>query len=156
MNYERFVPLPVVDLLPHKPPMALLERTVEIADDYYEAELSIKAGSMFCENGKVGAWLGLEYMAQAIAAFAGAESLARNEAVKVGFLLGTREYKVRRPDFPVGITLRVRVKKVIHETNGLNVLEGQIRDASSGEILAEAMLNCYQVADIDAYLRERG
>ncbi len=73
-------------LVPHEGHMVLLDRVVEACRESVTAELEIRPDSLFCEDGGVGAWVGLEYMAQAIAAHAGHLARQRGDAVKVGFL----------------------------------------------------------------------
>ena len=58
-------------LVPHAGPMVLLDRVVSVDDENLCAEVRIRADSLFCVAGEVGAWAGLEYMAQAIGAYAG-------------------------------------------------------------------------------------
>jgi 3-oxoacyl-[acyl-carrier-protein] synthase I len=154
MNIEELADRPILDLLPHAPPMALLDRNISISQDTYEAELTIRPGSLFCDGEKVEAWVGIEYMAQAIAAFAGAEALSRNEAVKVGFLLGSREYRPKVAYFKVGSVLRINVKKVLHDPNGLSVVECRLSEAGQTEALVSANLTVYEVPDLAAFLKE--
>ena len=58
-------------LVPHAGPMVLLDRVISADDENLCAEVRIRADSLFCVAGEVGAWAGLEYMAQAIGAYAG-------------------------------------------------------------------------------------
>jgi predicted hotdog family 3-hydroxylacyl-ACP dehydratase len=145
---------PVLELLPHALPMALLNRSVRVGEDGYEAEVDIKADTLFCGPQGVPAWVGLEYMAQSIAAYAGAEARAAGQLPKVGFLLGTREFRPKSPYFKVGSCLRIRVKKVLHDPQGLSVLDCSLSDAQSGELLAQSNLTVYEVADLDRYMKE--
>jgi 3-oxoacyl-[acyl-carrier-protein] synthase-1 len=155
MTDAQLVALPILDLVPHALPMSLLDRSIAISGDAYEAEVAIRPDSLFCDGEKVGAWVGVEYMAQAIAAFAGAEAIRRGAEVKVGFLLGTREYKVSVPYFRVGSVLRIRVKKVIHDPGGLSVLECWL-GLKGGEVpLVQANLTVYEVPSLRAYLKDR-
>jgi predicted hotdog family 3-hydroxylacyl-ACP dehydratase len=154
MRIEELATRPILDLLPHAPPMALLERSISISQEVYEAELTIRPQSLFCDGEKVPSWVGIEYMAQAIAAFAGAEALSRNETVKVGFLLGSREFRPKVPYFKVGSILRINVKKVIHDPNGLSVVACRLSEAGQTEALVEANLTVYEVTDLAAYLKE--
>src|SRR5215471_7164387 len=79
-------------LLPHAGPMVLLDRVISVDEDSLLAEVCIRSDSLFCNGGGVGAWVGVEYMAQAIGAWAGYTAQLRGEPVKLGFLLGTRSY----------------------------------------------------------------
>jgi predicted hotdog family 3-hydroxylacyl-ACP dehydratase len=154
MSLEEQASRPILELLPHAPPMALLDRSISVNTDSYEAETKIRADSLFCDGEKVAAWVGIEYMAQAIAAFAGAEALDKGEAVKVGFLLGSREYVPKVAHFMVGWTLRIHVKKVVHDPGGLSVLQCRLSRLGESEPLVEANLTVYEVPDLAAYMKE--
>ena len=104
---------PIVDLLPHSGAMVLLDRVISADDDNLCAEVRIHAGSMLATPQGVGAWVGIEYMAQAIAAHAGWKARRRQQPVKVGFLLGSRKYQAGVPYFAPGSVLRVHVHRVL-------------------------------------------
>lgn len=134
--------------------MVLIEKALEIDEESFVTGLEIRESSPFCDGRAVPAWVGIEYMAQSIAAYAGAEALARGEKVHVGFLLGTREYRPRLEEFSVGSALRVHVKKVIHDPGGLSVLECQIRIEGEAEPVVSSNLTVFEVRDLDAFLKE--
>jgi predicted hotdog family 3-hydroxylacyl-ACP dehydratase len=132
-------------LVPHAGCMVLLDRVIAADEESLRAEVSIRSDSLFCTAAGVGAWVGLEYMAQAVAAYAGYAARARGEAVKVGFLLGTRRFDCSRPFFPVGTRLEVCIQRVFQSENGMGSFECRIND-SAAEI-ASATLTVYQPAD---------
>ena len=94
------------DLLPHSGPMVLLDRLVAADDESLCAEVRIRADSLFFVDGGVGGWVGLEYMAQAIGAFAGYRARLRGEPVRIGFLLGTRRYECNAAKLRLGQPVR--------------------------------------------------
>ena len=57
-------------LVPHAGPMVLLDRVISVDEDSLLAEVRIRSDSLFCNTDGVGAWVGIEYMAQAIGAWA--------------------------------------------------------------------------------------
>mgnify|MGYP005996208549 CR=1 FL=1 len=61
----------VEELVPHSGRMSLLTRVVDSGDDWLTAEVDITSKSMFSDDKGVPAWVGLEYLAQAIGAYAG-------------------------------------------------------------------------------------
>lgn len=154
MDLQTAIQRPIEALLPHAAPMVLLDRCLKVSVDSFEAEVTLNKQSPFCVDGHVGAWVGVEYMAQAIAAFAGAEAVAAGREVKVGFLLGSRRYESKVPAFSAGSSLRVAVKKLLHEDNGVGALECKIYIDGASEPAVEANLNVYQVADLGAFLKE--
>lgn len=134
--------LSIVELLPHAPPMVLLDRVVAAGDEQLSAEVTIRADSEFCREGRVGAWVGIEYMAQTVAAWSGWQARQRGEPVKVGFLLGTRRYDAPRPEFRVGETLLVYVEREFQADNGLARFRAEIR--CGDEPCAQASISVYE------------
>jgi predicted hotdog family 3-hydroxylacyl-ACP dehydratase len=135
-------------LLPHSGPMVLLDRVVSADEESLCAEVEIRPDSLFCTAGGVGAWIGIEYMAQAIAAYAGYCSHLRREPVKIGFLLGTRRYDCACPLFTVGTLLQVHVRRLLTGENGLGSFECRIDDGETR--LATATVTVFQPANATA------
>ena len=82
----------IADLVPHSGKMSLLDRLVEASSEHAISELTIGPDSLFFEPGQgVPAWIGIEYMAQTIAAFSGFVAKQKQEAVKIGLLVGCRK-----------------------------------------------------------------
>jgi predicted hotdog family 3-hydroxylacyl-ACP dehydratase len=140
------------DLVPHSGPMVLLDRVLSADAETLCAEVTIRPGSVFCDGSGVGSWVGMEYMAQAVAAHAGYLALQRGEAVKVGFLLGTRRYECSRPAFAVGSILQVHVRRALQGDNGLGAFECRIGDAAGG-IEASATVTVFQPENVDEFLQ---
>jgi predicted hotdog family 3-hydroxylacyl-ACP dehydratase len=115
-------------LVPHAGPMVLLDRLIAVDEDSLCAEVAIRRDGPFCGREGVGAWVGIEYMAQAIAAHAGHAALLRGEPVKIGFLVGTRRYHSHQAYFRVGAVLRVEVKCLLFADNGLGSFDCKIFD----------------------------
>jgi predicted hotdog family 3-hydroxylacyl-ACP dehydratase len=139
----------VEQLVPHSGSMSLLTRIVAYGDDWLQAEVDIHAGSMFAEQKGVPAWVGIEYLAQAVAAFSGVEQRQAGGEPKLGFLLGTRRYETNTDWFPCGCTLNVRVQNEMVAENGLHVFMGTL---TGNQIEATARLNVFQPDDVSQYL----
>jgi predicted hotdog family 3-hydroxylacyl-ACP dehydratase len=141
-------------LLPHRGPMLLLTRAVGMEGGEFVAEVDISPASAFYDAaaGGVPAYVGVEYMAQAVAAYNGLEGRERGLEPKAGFLLGTRDYACAVPAFAAGGRLRIHARKDIHETDGISSLACRILDAAGRE-LAAAQLTVYEVADLKHALR---
>jgi len=138
-------------LLPHAGPMVLLDRVISVDEDSLFAEVCIRSDSLFCSGGGVGAWIGIEYMAQAIGAWAGYTAQLRGEPVKLGFLLGTRRYECRRPIFLLGSVLRVHVQRLFQSENGLGSFECTI-DNEEGRVAA-ATVTVFQPTSVDDFVQ---
>ncbi|KFI08190.1 3-hydroxylacyl-ACP dehydratase [Massilia sp. BSC265] len=140
-------------LVPHGGAMSLLGRFVEADAETLTAEVDITPESMFCADGQVGAWVGVEYMAQAVAAHAGWCARQRGEPVRVGFLLGARKYACSVPAFPVGRVLRIHVRHALQGENGLGAFDCRIEDAGSGMEVATATITVFQPDHVEEFLQ---
>jgi len=138
-------------LVPHAGPMVLLDRVISVDENSLLAEVRIRSDSLFCNTDGVGAWVGIEYMAQAIGAWAGYTARLRGEPVKLGFVLGTRRYECSRPIFTLGSLLRVHVLRVFQDEIGLGSFECSI-DNEEGRV-ATAIITVFQPPNIDDYLQ---
>jgi predicted hotdog family 3-hydroxylacyl-ACP dehydratase len=121
--------------------MQLIDHVLNAGAESIECEVNIRADSMFCDGRSVGAWVGLEYMAQAVAAFAGTEAKRAGRPVRVGFLLGTRRYECSVPSFVVGSRLIVRARRELQGENGLGSFECSI---SGDGVDAHALVTVFQ------------
>lgn len=155
----------VDEVVPHEGVMSLLDRVLDCGEDWLEAEILINRGSLFAEERSqqqsqqgVPAWAGIEYMAQAIAAFAGVQRRRRGLEAAVGFLVGTRRYDSSRSHFPFGSRLCIRVEREFQADNGLGVFACEINgETAEGENLtASAALNVFQPDDVQEFLDQDG
>ncbi|MBB5191258.1 putative hotdog family 3-hydroxylacyl-ACP dehydratase [Silvimonas terrae] len=144
----------VSDLVPHDGPMLLLDEVVAAEGDMLTTRVIPRGDGMFDENGQVGAWVGLEYMAQTMAALAGWEGRQRGEAPRVGLMLGTRRYHCHVPFFRVGEPLLVTAQREFEADNGIGVMQCRI-ETPDHTLLAEALLSAYQPDNLDAFLKEQ-
>lgn len=151
--------MPEIDtLLPHADPMILLDRVCEADAESLTAELSITSTSLFFDEQEqaVGAWIGIEYMAQAVAAYAGYQATLKGESVRVGFLLGSRHYEAHCPQFSLGWKLQIHVQRVLQSENGLGAFECQIckvNSASDSTVLATATVTVFQPDQVEHFLQ---
>jgi predicted hotdog family 3-hydroxylacyl-ACP dehydratase len=141
-------------LIPHADPMVLLDRVVSFGNEDLCAEVAIRPDSLFCGEEGVGAWVGIEYMAQAIAAHAGYEQKLHGLPIRIGFLLGTRRYDANCSFFTAGSVLHVHVHRVLLNENGLGSYECRIETKKENEntVLATAMVTVFQPANIEGFI----
>ncbi len=134
------VDINVADLLPHDGKMVLLDKVVSYDADSMVAELVVRDDGLFGDGQYVPAWLGIEYMAQTVAAHGGMLRYLEGLPIHIGFLLGTRRFNSNVAELTVGSRLLVRVEHNVQD-QGLAVfdcvLEGQGVEMS-------AKLNVYQ------------
>jgi predicted hotdog family 3-hydroxylacyl-ACP dehydratase len=142
----------IASLVQHQAPMLLLDRLLDVTDDGLCAEVTIGPDSLFCTAQGVGAWIGIEYMAQAIAAYAGYQRWKYQESSRIGFLLGTRCYDCSVGWFATGSILQVEVKQLLQTDNGLGSFSCTIKDRVLQRQLAQASVSVFQPPDASAFL----
>ncbi len=141
-------------LVPHAGAMVLLDCVVSVDADNLCAAVAITDRSMFCRTQGVGSWVGIEYMAQAIAAHAGWLARQKGEPVHIGFLLGSRRYECNAPVFAQGTLLHVHVQLEIKDENGLGAYICRIEDAARpGQVLAQGTITVFQPENIDEFMQ---
>jgi predicted hotdog family 3-hydroxylacyl-ACP dehydratase len=136
------IEIPIAELVPHGGRMRLLDRVLEGDAESMLAEVTLREDSLFFNDGAVGGWVGIEFMAQTVAAWAGWTARLRGEAPKVGFLLGTRRYECSRPVFKPGECLRIAVHRKFFSDNGLGQFDCTI--TIGAETVATAVLTVFE------------
>jgi predicted hotdog family 3-hydroxylacyl-ACP dehydratase len=148
------IPYAVAELLPQSGRMVLLDDVLDIGDGYIVAALAVRDDGWFSEpDGTVPAWVGIEYMAQTVAAYSGYQRRIQGQAVDLGFLLGTRFYECSVGAFPCGATLTVHAAQEIEGYNGMSVFDCRIE---GNRIAAAAKLNVFLPQDSRTYLAGKG
>ncbi len=143
---------PVSELLPHRPPMLLIDALLEDSPEHVRVSALVRREALFVTEEGWPGWVGAELMAQSIGVWGGLLRLSRGEAVQVGFLLGSRRYECRVPFFPVGARLEINAVQEIVSEQGLAVFNCTL--FMDGEPVATANLNVFQPPDVSAYLKE--
>ena len=115
----------VADILPHDGAMVLLDNVLEYDQQSLVAAVTVRNDGMFGDGKTIPAWIGIEYMAQTVAAHGGMMCHLAGKPINLGFLLGTRRYTCNISEFTVGMHLTVKVERLI-EDQGLGVFTCQI------------------------------
>jgi predicted hotdog family 3-hydroxylacyl-ACP dehydratase len=142
----------IESLIPHRGAMRLLDRVLEVDGEHVLAEVDVPFDGLFVRDGQVPSWVGIEYMAQAVAAWAGARARQQGGAPRPGLLLGTRRYEVQCDGFASGATQRVEARCELIAANGLGQFDCRI--ALDGRELAVARISVLDPPDgADALLK---
>ena len=143
---------PLAELLPHAGDMILIEQVLAFDEEQIETRLSVKAGGLFNrEDGSLPAWVGIELMAQSVAAYAGCRARLEGRAVALGFLLGTRKFECNVEHFPLGAQLHIHALRSLEDDNGMGVFECHLTGPG---IQASARLNVFRPPQADTYLAQ--
>ena len=134
------------DVLPHRPPMVLLDEIVSVDEKERSLVARVKIRPEWCEN-----WASIELMAQAAAALAGVfdRVTGSTRPARPGFLLGTRRIKMHIPAFEVGKSYEVTAKDVFSDAGSAGC-ECTVRDGDA--VVVEAVLNAYRPSDVSAFM----
>ncbi len=120
----------------------MVERLLAIDDHRARCALTVRDNNPFIDaRNELPGWVGVELMAQAIALFAGYHCLLRDEAVRVGYLLGSRQYSCHTSAFGVGSELLIEIEQEYHN-EGMGLFYCRILHGDTE--LASARLNTYQ------------
>ena len=142
------------ELIKHQPPMQLINELLAVADTKGRCRLTVTEDNLFYNDRLKGlpAHVGIELMAQSIAAVAGNRHKSQGDDIKLGFLLGTRKYSCDIACFGVGQSYDVEVEEIHAEESGLSVFECSISQQDT--VVAKARLNVYQPPDEKAFIEE--
>ena len=145
------LPRPIAGYVPHTAGMCLLDTLVAADEQGLTARLAPRADDLFAEAAGgpargIPGWVGIEWLAQAVAAWAGWQAAQRGESPAAGFLVGSRHYTSRRPHFSIGESFEVRIRCDFVAANGLGQFSGEILAADTPDAapLAEGRLTIYQ------------
>jgi predicted hotdog family 3-hydroxylacyl-ACP dehydratase len=131
-----------------------LERLVHAGSEAVEATLTVRPDAWYAEPDGMPAWLGLELMAQAIAAHVGMRGWLAGKPPKPGVLLGCRAYEAKGAAFALGAALRVVARVAYRDESGFGAYDCVIRTAERE--LASATLKVYEPDDFERFLRDAG
>ena len=139
----------IADILPHKPPMILVDAVATFRKDFIHTTLTIKKGIPFYIDGKVPSYVSIEYMAQSIGAWRGLLALEEKKPPQIGFLLGTRKLHLGVPFFEEGDTLDIY--------GDASYSDGEIASFKcwverDNDLVASASLNVFQPNDAAAFM----
>ena len=139
----------VLDLVPHGSPIVALDTIESYSKQTLVASLTINEESFLYGEIGVPTWVGIEYMSQTIAAYAGAKARKENKPVKIGFLVGSRRYESPISHFELGSKLLISVEEITNNTHGLHVFSCKI---TWKDFVIQANLNVYMPENIEEFL----
>jgi len=139
-------------VVPQRPPMILIDEVVSRRSDLIVTTVTIRATDLFFQPGRgTPAHVAIEWMAQTCAAFAGSEALDEGGAVRIGFLLGTRDFRATQGWFTEGTRLFVRAHLEYHDSEIAN-FACEVAASPEGPALASASLNVFHPHDGQALI----
>jgi predicted hotdog family 3-hydroxylacyl-ACP dehydratase len=143
---------PIEDLLPHRGNMLLLARMLAADDEVATCEAVPDAEAWYAHtDDTMPAWIGIELMAQTIAAHVALIARRAGKAPRPGVLLGTRAYRADVDRFPAGQPLQVTARLTHRDAAGLGAYDCTLADGG-GTVLATAAITVYEPEDFAQFI----
>ncbi|TEW54092.1 3-hydroxydecanoyl-ACP dehydratase [Psychromonas sp. RZ22] len=132
----------IASLVPHDAPMILIDNIVDTDEKTIHCQVFVTADSPFfdSQSNAIGAWVGIEYMAQTVAAWSGYQHFLKQQVSPIGFLLGVRRYDTQSDLFHQGEIIDIYAEKLM-ESEGMGAFSCQIK--CKNKQLASAQLNVF-------------
>jgi predicted hotdog family 3-hydroxylacyl-ACP dehydratase len=149
---------PIEDILPHRGTMLLLDAVTAFTDESIAVTAHVHADAWYADaDGAMPAWIGVELMAQAIAAHVGLLAIRAGGHALPGVLLGSQRYRALVPAFAANARLRISAKELLRTDEGTAAYECAItRMTGDGEVerevWAEAIIKAFQPRDFQSFI----
>ncbi|TXC87396.1 hotdog family protein [Paraburkholderia azotifigens] len=142
---------PIDTILPHRGTMLLLDGVSACGDETLTACASVHGDAWYADdNGAMPAWIGIELMAQGVAAHVALLAMRAGGRARPGVLLGTRSYKAHASAFARDAQLTVNVQEVLRSDEGHSAYECTIDH--DGARYAEAVIKVFQPGDFQTFI----
>jgi len=103
---------PVVQLIPHREPMILLDELVDWSEDGRSVcRFTVRDDARFVEGGRLETAFMMEHMAQAVAVCLGYAAYRGGRGVRVGMIVGCRTFECLEPEAKIGEVLTVTAEQ---------------------------------------------
>jgi radical SAM protein with 4Fe4S-binding SPASM domain len=136
-----FLPVDVARVIPHKPPMLLIDRLLEVKERASVSELTVREDMIFVdENGHLDDASYPEIISQAVAAQEGFRRFGGRNPLIEGFLLGIKNLEILGNSF-VGDTLRISLHKKA-KFGDFGILNGEVH--KDQELIARGEIKVWQ------------
>jgi predicted hotdog family 3-hydroxylacyl-ACP dehydratase len=141
----------VHEVLPHRGTMLLIDTIERCTEAAIEVRATARRDAWYADgDGAMPAWIGIELMAQAIAAHVGLLAMHAGGRARPGVLLGTSGYKAHRSAFDAGADLRIGARELLRGDEGHGAYECTIHIGD--RCCAEAVVKVYQPNDFQSFI----
>ncbi len=142
---------PVDEVLPHRGTMRLVDEIVACSDEAVAVLATVDPSAWYADaDGAMPSWIGIELMAQAIAAHVGLLAMRAGGRARPGVLLGASRYEAHDASFECGARLRIEATELLKSEQGHGAYECTI--AAGDRCLAQAVVKVYQPTDFQAFI----
>lgn len=142
---------PIEAILPHRGTMLLIDAVSACTDEALTALATVRGDAWYATaDGAMPAWIGIELMAQAIAAHVSLLAMRAGGKARPGVLLGARSYQAHMPAFACEARLCIEVKELLRGEAGHGAYQCTI--GHQGACWAEAVIKVFQPADFRSFI----
>lgn len=142
---------PIETIIPHRGTMLLLDAVLSCGDETLTAQATVHADAWYAdEHGAMPAWIGIELMAQGIAAHVSLQAARAGGRARPGVLLGTRSYQAHVDAFARGTRIVIQVREVLRGEEGHGAYECTIEQ--DGVRSAQAVIKVFQPHDFQTFI----
>ena len=135
------LPLDVDRVIPHKRPMLLIDRLLEVNERSSLSEMTVREDMIFVdENGKLDDASYPEIISQAIAAHEGFRRFGGRNPLMEGYLLGVKKFQIFGASY-IGDTLRITLFKIA-KFGDFGILDGKVYKGD--ELIAHGEVKVWQ------------
>ncbi|CAB3685022.1 hypothetical protein LMG24238_02796 [Paraburkholderia sediminicola] len=142
---------PIETIIPHRGTMLLIDAVSAFSEEALSARATVHADAWYADtDGAMPAWIGIELMAQTIAAHVALLAMRGGGQARPGVLLGSRSYRALQPSFAGGAQLLVRATELLRSEEGHGAYECTIHH---GDVCcAEAVIKVFQPRDFQSFI----
>lgn len=134
--------MPAANLIPHRPPMQLLDTLISCADAAGVIETTLSVNSILANlDGTLDEVTLVELLAQSYAVIKGYDDMLHGNEIKKGFLVGIRKLRITGRA-SVGEKLQIHIRTV-GSFEGFAVAEGEV--ISTGKTIASGSIKLWIV-----------
>jgi predicted hotdog family 3-hydroxylacyl-ACP dehydratase len=145
-------PAAIEEVVPHSGSMLLVGPVLEHRPEFTRCRVDVARSALFARaDGRVPAWVALEWMAQCVAAHGGLVGRALGLPVRPGLFLGTRGVRLHADDFGASEVLEVCARHLRGEL-GLVAFACRLERPGEERALAEGSVSVYVVERIEELL----
>jgi predicted hotdog family 3-hydroxylacyl-ACP dehydratase len=130
--------------------MLMVDRVVDWDPASATVSATPSTEGWYAEAGGMPSRIGIELMAQAIAAHVSILAWSKGEPPKMGVLLGSRAYRATQPYFAAGAELMVKAVKTFKDDSGMGAYDATI--AHAGAQVAKARILVFEPPDFEAFI----
>ncbi|CAE6850223.1 hypothetical protein R75465_07129 [Paraburkholderia aspalathi] len=142
---------PIETIIPHRGTMLLIDAVSTFSEEALSARATVHADAWYADaDGAMPAWIGIELMAQTIAAHVALLAMRGGGQARPGVLLGSRSYRALQPSFAGGAQLLIHATELLRSEEGHGAYECTIHH---GDVCcAEAVIKVFQPRDFQSFI----